>query len=210
MTQDIALPGRAPGWGAAFLLVALSGRVIDILTIRFDRIGGDGGLPPLHAFRDGLISWQTPGHGLALLGGLTGLAIVCYLLCVILGAEVPQFPSLFALLIQSEGIVVTSNLVNLLLISLQNRGGLPETSDMLALPGLDLLVRGSPVGLGMRYFLKSLNPFAVWYAATLASNLRHSTGLTTGKVLLVALLLIILRNGIPALLLDLAYSSGGF
>jgi hypothetical protein len=187
--------GTSPRWATAFVLILCSGRVLEILTV-----------PSGLSFLARLTSMESLARALVLFGGLAGLGLCSYLLCVMFDAPVLRFLPLFAVTVHSEAVHVTRDLVNLLLLVLQGRGGLNETADLFAVPGLDVLVQGTVTNLGLLHFLNSLNPFAIWYVATLAAGIGLATGIGKWKCLLIASCLQLLRASVPALLLGFASS----
>jgi hypothetical protein len=180
----------------AFLLVALSTRILEILT------GGS------QSFLVRLASPESLVQATILLGGVFALTACVFLLCVILGVTDLKFLPLFALVVYAEAILVTRGMVSLLLILFQGPDLHPGAEALLAVPGLDILVRGSTAGPALLYFLNGFNPFSLWYLATLALGTHVVTRMPKGKAFFVASVLLLLRVGVPAIFLWIAASAG--
>ena len=206
---------RTPRWIMAFVVIAFTSRILDILTAPFaahiielasSRPASDAMSFSLPSILVRLASVETVARTLVLLGGLIALAGCTFLLCVLFGAPALQFLPLVAVTVHSEAILVTREMANLVLLSLQGPQVLNEWRDLLAVPGLDLLARGPAVHAGIICFLNGVNPFSIWYVATLSLGLHCATGITRGKALLISSCLLLLRAGVPALLLGIASS----
>ena len=207
LTQAIALPGRTTGWGAAFFLVALSARIVEIITPPLGLGVTRSRLSTVQTFLGQILSQEAALQGALLLGGLAALATVAFLLCVLFDAEKVSFTPIFSLLVQTEGILVARDLVNVLLLSLDGSGPLLESSDLLAIPGFNLLVTGIPANPGLLYFLNCFNPFGAWYIVTFSSGVRSLGNIPNGSATTAAIVIFVLRSGIPALVLGVISSS---
>jgi hypothetical protein len=188
--------GLSPRWVTAFLLVALSTRILEILT------GGS------RLFFERLASTESAVQAIILLGGIFALSVCGFLLCVILGVTELQFLPLFALIVHAEAILVTRGMVNLVLMAFRAPVLHPGAEYLPAVPGLDLFAGSSTVNAGLLYFLNGLNPFSIWYCVTLAVGMHADTGIPKQKAFLVASFLLLLRVGVPAILLWIAASAG--
>lgn len=200
--------GLTPRWVTAFVLVALSARFLDVLAAPYaDHIKETpsfGAAPDVLtgsalSMLSRLVSAETLVRALVLFAGLTAIAVCAFLFGVLFEAPALRFLPLFAVTVHSEAILVTREMVNLLLLSLQGPEVLREWTDLLAVPGLDVLARGARVHAGIMFFLNGFNPFSIWYVATFSLGVHLVTGIAKGKALFIASCLLLLRAGVPAL-----------
>lgn len=208
--EQLSRAGGMHGWLTVFLLVAVSGRIIDILCIpflnHFREVSSSGYAAQVipsatPAFFDLLASRETIYRTLALLALLGVLSLFAFFLTLLFDAPHVRLISLFALLVQCEAIFVVQESANLVILAVRGTDLINGAVDMLAVPGLDLLAGRSEANPGVTLFLNSFNPFSVWYAATVARGIRSLSG--ARRCLVIAAFLLILRAGIPALFIGL-------
>ncbi len=104
---------------------------------------------------------------------------------LVLNAADTQFRRVFSAVVHAESILVLMTLVNLLLLLLRGPESIHGPVDLQVVAGLDLFMKNKSENISLFTLLNGINPFTLWYVATLSTGVRVMTGLgkfTSGAI----------------------------
>lgn len=124
------------------------------------------------------------------------LSASLFFLLILFGATEPKGKAIFAVVLHSETILLMMGVLNVVVLYLRGFEVVLDPTDLLAIPGLDLLLHERRAVTSMTYFLNTFNPFAIWYLMVLSLGLSIVCGVKRVKALVACSIMWIVQGGL--------------
>jgi hypothetical protein len=160
------------------------------LELRISRAHMSASLPPSVAERV-VITDQSTQWVAALIAPIplvvrwAFFSLIVFLACAIGGSTEIRMQGIVAVTVVTESILTFMAVINVLLLYALESVGAKVPLDLIAVPGLDLLLADKEAHLPLAAFLKNIHPFSAWYVAVAAIGVSVMTGHSKARTVLI-------------------------